>query len=64
MYEHKEGYCNRCRRKKEDCICNVAIKPNLNNNEYLIPRDKYYFEGTSKCDCEYPSPKKITINLL
>ena len=62
MYEHRDGYCDKCRRKKEHCICNVMIKEDC-EDEYIDSKHESFFEDQKDCspkhdDCRPPRPPK------
>lgn len=58
MYEHKDGYCDRCHRKKEDCICNVAIKNDCEDIKYYTPSYKNNYDCSARRDDYQPLPPK------
>ena len=59
MYEHKEGYCDKCHRRKENCVCNVAIKEDCYDDEYLDPKyDNDCEDQDDYSSCDDCGPKK------
>lgn len=61
MYEHKDGYCDKCHRKLEHCICNVFDKNDEESyfdseyefDDYEIEPDyDEYNKSPKKTDCK------------